>query len=89
MNDERRRRAKSVATELATLLGQLDAAAVRTLALSGEEHAAYENLPENLQEGDQGTTLNDNNNKLANAYMRLGEASASVAQAYQLLQGLK
>ena len=89
MNDERRRRAKNVATELVKLLGQIETMAVLTLALEGEERAAYENLPENLQEGDQGTDINNNATKLNNAYQRLSEASARMVLAYHALGDLK
>ncbi|MEL7586653.1 MAG: hypothetical protein AAGU19_08050 [Prolixibacteraceae bacterium] len=76
MNKQRRKQLREIADKLADLNADLE-------SLKDEEQEAYDNLPESLQDGERGQTMNEIIDTLDTAFYSLEETICSITEAIE------
>lgn len=88
MNQKRMKEARAVYSTIAPLVGLLESMHNQAEAIATEEREAYDNMPENLRNGDKGTAIDEAATALETATESLETALDALNEAVSQLSDL-
>ncbi|WP_417842001.1 hypothetical protein [Terasakiella sp.] len=82
MNNQRRKEINEIIAEVAALAEKIEELKERVEHIKGEEQEAFDNLPESLQQGERGQTMEEAIDALDNAYGELDTIDLEDTETY-------